>query len=272
MSSSESGTHSTRSAHSSIPWKLWATLVAVCFAVYKLFTAPPFGDAVFGLVIAVLLYASETRFVPSDIVTNLRQLFKYGDRYARLCIFIIAIGGTALSIKEAFGLSILPDQVDFWVKRSGPPLVVIATATYFASILAKITFVMSDVHEDAAIRRFEFLFYVSSVSFYMFVLALFMGLGFMDTFVTSQHDRQSGLYVWSDPARESLVCGTLVTLIWAIAYGLCVFSRYCEWSLRERYVPTSSVRSSKLGPGAGSVDTDDVAAVVEIISGGKPLN
>ena len=242
------------------------------FAVYKLFTAPPFGDSIFGFVIALLLFLSETRFIPADLVKNLRHLFKYGDKYARLCMFIIAVGGTALSVKEAFGLSLLPDQVDFWVKRSGPPAIIIATATYFASILAKITFFMSDVNEDKSIKRFEFLFYVSSVSFYMFVLALFMGLNFMDTLVTSQPNRQPSPYVWSALAQRSLVCGTLVSLIWAICYGLCVFSRYCEWSLRERYIPKLSVRGVKPVSDAGNVDGDDVTAAVEIIAGAEHHN
>jgi hypothetical protein len=223
------------SPHPNWSWKLWASVATLLFGVYKLFTAPTLGDGIFPLIIAVLLFFSEAKFVPSDFAEKLRNLFKYGDKYARLCIFIIAIGGTALAVKLSIGLSLIPDSVDFWFKRAAPPMIITACVMYLASLLSKLTFYLSDIKLDVSVNRFEFLFYLSAFLFCFFVALTSMGVGYMDTTVTSQPNRQTSGYLWGLETLKLLICATSISLIWATCYGLCVFSRLCEWVLRERY-------------------------------------
>lgn len=218
-----------------VAWKLWAAIAVVAFGMYKLVTAPAVGDSLFSLIVAFLLFFSEAKFVPSRFAIDLRHIFKYGDKYARLLIFIIAIGGTALAIKLYVGLSLIPDYIDFWFKRSSIPLLSIAILIYISSILSKITFYLSDIKNDISLNRFEFLFYVFVLVFCLFVTLSFLGISYMDTAVTSQTQRAPGDFVWSPYTARFLLCVTTVSLIWALGYGLCVFSRFCEWFLRERY-------------------------------------
>lgn len=218
-----------------VAWKLWAAIAVVAFGVYKLITAPAVGDSLFSLIIAFLLFFSEAKFVPSRFAIDLRTLFKYGDKYARLFIFIIAVGGTALTIKIFVGLPLIPDYVDFWFKRASIPLISMASILYISSILSKITFYLSDIEDDLSLNRFEFLFYVFVIIFCLFVTLSFMGINYMDTAVTSQAKRVPSDLVWGPNTARFLLCVTMVSLIWAIGYGLCVFSRFCEWFLRERY-------------------------------------
>jgi len=216
-------------------WKKWAAVATLLFGIFRLFTAPTFGDSIFGFIIAFLLFMSETKLIPQDLVIYTRNIFKYGDKFSRFLLVIIAIGGTALSVKEVFGLSLLPDWIDSWVKRSGPPLVAITIVVYCASILSKLTFFMSDIERDRIIRRLEFLFYVTVIIFCVSVLGWNLGWGFWDSFVTSQPSRQPNPLVWPKPVLHGWICATLISLIWVLCYGLCVFSRFCEWSLRDRY-------------------------------------
>lgn len=174
-------TPSTLPSKTSARWKLYAALAVVIFGIYKLITSPALGDSIFSLIIASLLFFSEAKFVPKDFALGLRRLFKYGDKYARLCIFIIAVGGTTLTIKIAFGLSFIPDYIDFWFKRAGLPLVITAITIYLSFILSKITFYASDIEGDLHINKFEFLFYVFSIFFCVFVTFLLMGTNYMDT-------------------------------------------------------------------------------------------
>ncbi|PDS61384.1 hypothetical protein CO653_33330 [Rhizobium anhuiense] len=214
---------------------MWASIAALLFSIYKLITSPIAGDAIFPFIIALLLFFSEAQFVPKNFSSSLRKMFKYGDKYARLSIFVIAVGGTALTIKFFSGLSLIPDTVDFWFKRSAPPLVATAIVLYISSVLSKVTYYLSDVEKDISINRFEFMYYISIVTFCISIFMAFMGLDYVDTLVTSQVGRTGSPYVWSTPTLKLFFCITIVALIWSICYGLCVFSRFCEWSLRERF-------------------------------------
>ncbi|NKK60255.1 hypothetical protein GFM44_30860 [Rhizobium leguminosarum bv. viciae] len=237
---------STASDTSAPSWKFWASIAALAFSIYKLITGPVAGDAIFPFIISLLLFFSEAKFIPKNFASNLRKIFKYGDNYARLCIFIIAIGGTALSIKLFAGLSLIPDYVDFWFKRSAPPLVSTAVILYISSILSKVTFYLSDVKIDVSVNRFEFLYYLCVIIFCISITTASMGVGYMDTAVTSQEDRVESPYIWDPKTLRILFCVTTVSLIWSICYGLCVVSRFCEWALRERYTSAESNQKDRL--------------------------
>ncbi len=233
-------------------WKFWASVAALAFSIYKLITGPVAGDAIFPFIIALLLFFSEARFIPKNFALNLRKTFKYGDKYARLCIFIIAIGGTALSIKLFAGLSLIPDYIDFWFKRSAPPLVSTAIIIYISSVLSKITFYLSDIKADASVNRFEFLYYSCVIIFCVFITTASMGIGYMDTAVTSQEGRVESPYIWDPKTLKILLCVATVSLIWSICYGLCVVSRFCEWSLRERYTEAAPNQNERSASGDGN--------------------
>ncbi len=222
-------------ASSPLGWKLWATGVAVLFSAYKLFTSPVLGDSIFGFIIAGLLFFSEAKFVPSNVINYTRYIFKYGDKYARFLLFLIAIGGTALAVKKTFGLSLLPDSIDFWIKRSGPPLVIITITIYTSFILSKITFHTSEISQDLSIKRFEFMFYTSVLIFCFSIFFLMMGVNFIENLVSNQPSRPPSSFVWSDTNYNVIFCLSLVSLVWSICYGLCVFSRFCEFYLRDSY-------------------------------------
>jgi hypothetical protein len=99
-----------------ISWKTIAASVALILSIYRLFTSATFGDSISGFIIALVLLLSEgTKLLPKDMIYYLRAFFKYGDRYSRYILVIVAIGGTALCVKEVFGLSLLPE----WLKLLG---------------------------------------------------------------------------------------------------------------------------------------------------------
>ena len=255
---------SSNTSRQAVSWKLWAAGLTFIFSIYTFFTSANAVDAGFPAIISALLFFSEAKLVPADLVVGLRQFFKFGDKYARLLLFVIAIGGTALVVKRSFGLDLLPDSVDFWIKRSGPPLIIVTVSAYLCFILSKLTFKASYVFKDLGVMRFEIMLYFSLCIFCLSSTLLLMGVNFMDTLFSHDPDKKASDIIWSPLWFHIFLCSTLVSLICSLCYGLCVLSRYFEWALRETDA-TLDVKK-EIVPGArASIYSDEISATADLI-------
>jgi hypothetical protein len=216
-------------------WKLYGAGVALIYAFYRVAIDPSTGDAIFGFVSALFLMAAE---IPGlqvpDFIKPIRNIFDYGDRFARYLLIVIAVGGTALAAKEFFALRLLPDWMDFVVKRGGAALVPITVAVYLTMVVGKITFTLTNLEKNKSAYVWEFLFYVSTILFCVTFFLANMGFGFWDNLATGAAIRRETPLIWSNYMLKFWFCLATVFLVWSACFGLCLLSRYFEWQLRDR--------------------------------------
>jgi hypothetical protein len=238
------------------PWKLAGSAIALGYAIYRYLTkedqaGPPLdnnGDIVFGLVISFLLFWGElnfptykiTRWIRDQLVVPLRTFFAYGDRVARVLMIIIAVGGTALIVKEVFGLRLIPDTIDFIVKRGGVILLGVTVALYSAMIVSKLSYELSHLRYDNSTVGNELAFYVSIVSFCVTWALANGGNGKIDNLFTHSKTARETPFIWEEFGLRLTYCLCLISVVWCICFGLNIISRLFEHYRRDRLLDPSN--------------------------------
>jgi hypothetical protein len=161
-------------------------------------------------------------------------------------MIFLAIGGTALICKYGIkNFNLLPAYLDLALKRLGPALAINSLILYPASIISKRIFVLSAQKEDRSSRRYEASFYLAVIVF-CFTVFVRVGGTKIETFLPT-HDGQPPTSIpafWEIPIFiedwslsihiDTIDWFALIWLIWIIALAACIFSRFFEWSWRDR--------------------------------------
>ncbi|UWU79062.1 hypothetical protein N2603_11560 [Bradyrhizobium huanghuaihaiense] len=222
-------------------WKIigaFGTTIWGLFSVYQNKT----GDAIVMFVLSISFLLGElgypsthiTKAIGGYIVVPLRRFFGYGDGIARILMIVIAVGGTALIVKKFFEVSLIPDSIDFIIKRGGISLLGVTVILYIAMVISKFSFELSHLKYDRSIFRHELAFYVASVLLCILWAIVNGGNGFWDNLFTSQAKRRTPEYILDDGSIRVLYCLCAVSFVWSICFALNVLSRIFEWYMRDR--------------------------------------
>src|SRR5262249_18459978 len=108
--------------------KMAAAGVSILYAASGIY-AKSFGDVFFGIILASMAFLDEYGFDANPYVDAARQklqrFYRQGDKIARILVFIIGVGGTALVLDWLFNLNVIPiDAIDPWIKRLAPALLI----------------------------------------------------------------------------------------------------------------------------------------------------
>jgi hypothetical protein len=166
-------------------------------------------------------------------VELLRSLFRFGDGLVRVLTIAIAVGGTAICVKYGIkNFHMLPAFLEVWVKRLGPALALIVVIVYPTSIISKRMFLLSMNNLDNTCRKYGLMLYVSVLMLCVCLIALFSGLKIEDLpFLVSSRNNVS--FSWEAYPRQILTSLCLIWLIWTIAFGSAILSRFFEIAWRD---------------------------------------
>jgi hypothetical protein len=215
--------------------KAAAVVFGLGFALYSL-AQGALGETFFATTISVLLALSELGLAPSEIVHRVRVVFMHGDAMARKLVLVVALGGSAWVIDAVYGLDILPEGLDVWVKRLGPALQLVALYAYVASVVSNRLYVLGEIEEDRSLRAYEFPYYFLTLCACGITAVLFLGLP-LEEMIGSSQDQVAIAFVWGGDVLKLLGAMLAVTNIWLIALLACLVSRYLEWSWCIRLKP-----------------------------------
>lgn len=163
-----------------------------------------------------------------------RSLFRFGDRIVRFLLIVIAIGGTAVCVKYGItNFHMLPAFLEVWVKRFGPALALIVVTLYPSFLISKRIFFLDINKHDKACAQYEMAFYVSSVMLCVTILTIFSGVP-VENFYILRSSRNNVSFVWNDYQLQVLVSLSVIWLIWLIALGSSIVSRFLEIAWRDR--------------------------------------
>ena len=208
-------------------YKIGAAGVAVCYAIYSAATKSA-GDALFSVIIAILLFLSEANLAPRKLAFIARNAFYKSDCLARRLLVILAIAGSALVLDMIYGLDFLPSWLDLWVKRIAPAFIIICLVLYFSSVISKRIFLLSEINKDNLIKSYETPFYILTIIFMLAVLIFFLGFPVEQYIPTSRKYVDIGLS-WSKNAIKAYGVVISICMVWIVGLAACIFSRYFEW-------------------------------------------
>ncbi|MCK1347742.1 MULTISPECIES: hypothetical protein [unclassified Bradyrhizobium] len=186
---------------------------------------------------AGILVSSSTADVVGSIARWTRHFFRHGDYIVRGILLFLAFGATAFICKYFIGnFNLLPPYLDLAVKRLGPSLAIVSLVLYPASLVSKRIFELSAYNFDQVVRRYEFAFYASVALFSITVIALFAGVEIEGSDKLPVHSGGTLTKgpTWPDDTKWLFVKIAVIWLIWVIATGACIISRFFEWSWRDR--------------------------------------
>ncbi|MFD2052176.1 hypothetical protein ACFSQT_03290 [Mesorhizobium calcicola] len=228
-----------RSRHSNL--KLAAAGVSILYAASGIY-AKSFGDVFFGIIMAFMAFLDEYGFDTNRHVDAARQklqrFYRQGDKIARILVFIIGVGGTALVLDGIFNLNVIPiDAVDPWIKRLAPALVIAATTLFVVTFFSKFFYQLNVTVADRTSNRIEVALYLTTSLFIVSNTVFWIGINVENMLPSSSIDpNRYDPGQWADISpwwQNFLLSLVLISLVWLIASFIWAFSRYAEHYWRD---------------------------------------
>lgn len=233
-----------RSRHFNL--KLAVAAVSITYALFGVY-GKSFGDAFFGIILALIAFLDEYGFDTNRYVDAARQklqrFYRQGDKIARVLVFTIGVGGTALIVDWIFNLNVIPiDAVDPWIKRLAPALVIAATTLFLVTFFSKFFYQLNVTVADRISNRIEITLYLAASLFIVSNIVFWIGINVENALPSSSTDlNRYDPGQWADisPWWQNLLLSlVLISLVWLTASFIWAFSRYAEYYWRD--VPLNS--------------------------------
>ena len=203
-------------------YALIGTLIAIGYACYS-FANKDFGDAIFGIVLAILSILTKTKIgtlSPNFIVA---YPFIYSDRISRTLVTIGAVLGSALVVDVLYEISFFQWPLDTAVKRISAPILILNLTMFLSSLLRK------SGYFDASSRAALFYknsFFTGCIVACLSSLFFFVGLP-IETYEVVFRDgarAEPELLSYSDDpsVARAYTAVALTSVIWICASTLCI--------------------------------------------------
>ena len=195
-------------------------VVGVAYAIYASFNKS-IGDAIFGIVLAMLGGLSKSTIANKRLSYVLIDVFRHGDKVARLLIVTLAIGGSALSVDLIFSLNLFHALIDAAAKRAAIPLIALGLTFYVGCSFVK-WFGLIDKEHLGSYSPHLMAYLASIVAFNLFFSSVMLGLpveAVLSNWTNDANDSGAVYPVWDTDSTmfKILLVGIPISLIWSIA-------------------------------------------------------
>ena len=169
-------------------------------------------------------------------VLNTRRLFYYGDVVVRIIMSFLALGASALLIKQyILNLQLLFPPLDLYVKRLGPTFAISIFTVYPTYLISKLMYGLSENAKDKLIRKYEFPVYVSCILVVVTTFILFCGVSVEDWFPSSHGDQVTRGWEYLPEYRQMIIVIDLIWFLWWLAFLTIVFLRVIDFKFRQMF-------------------------------------